>query len=255
MTLSELLNDLTARFLEVEKNHYAQIANLKAQMNAVNSNYEIMKKKHSVIIQNIILVLAPIAFMYIFPYIAAKNQAFFQELFSKHLAMRFAVIATCVSPIAAPILNYIRSKIKHKKQIRKAEKWWEQTGKNKIVELNNTINSIKEQAYNLLNANPLYECLKNTDFCNSSDCYEMYLIAKSYQYNSIEEVLSFFYKEKINEFEREETERRHQEILDALNEANEESVRLREELAAQGRRADFDRTILEMQLSEIRHRR
>lgn len=257
MTISELLNDLTARFLEVEKNHYPKIKSLKGQINSINSNYEIMKEKHGVIIQNIVLILIPIVFICIFPDILKNNQEFFEEIRNNFISFTLALILAViifVFPIIAPILNFFRSRLKYKRQLKKADEWWEQTGKKQIVELNNSINNINGQAYDFLNINPLYERLKNTEFCNSEDCYEMYLIAKSYQYNSFEEVLSFFYQEKIKEYEREEADRKHREILEAIEEATEESVRLRKEMESQGRRADFDRSILELQLSEIRHR-
>lgn len=213
-----------------------------------------MKEKHGIIIQNIILILTPVVFMSIFPKISEKNPALFQGIRDNFIAAVFIGVPIMIFPIAAPILNFIRSQIKYKKQIKKADEWWEQTGRKQIVELNSSIGNIRNNVCSLLSVNSLYKQLESTDFCNSRDCYQMYLISVSYQFDSFEDVLSFFYKEKIKEMEREETEQRHQEILDALEEANAESVRLREELESQGRRADFDRSILEMQLWEIKHK-
>jgi len=252
-----MLSDMTARFLEVEKNHYTQINNLNAQMQAVNSNYEIMKEKPHLLLQNTIISILTIplflAVCYII-YILSPN--FFVDLSAKISNMPIVLtVITFLLPILVVIINVIRAKIKYSNKKNKADYWWEHMGKSKIVELNNSINCVKSEAYNYLNKNPLYGNLRDFGWDNSNDCYELYKIAAFNQLDSLVDAIAIYNERLEIEYQREEARQRHQEILDALEEANRESVLLREELEEQGRRADFDRGILEMQLNEIRYRR
>lgn len=214
-----------------------------------------MKEKHGVALQNIFMIILPVLFFIIWDSIPGEKTSQFAEAVGKNFMLIIGWFMILLL-VAGPILNFIRSNIKYKKQVKKADEWWENTGRHKIVELNHSIHSISAQADKLLNANPLYQQIKSIDTgsCNSKDCYMMYQIANSYRLNSFEDVISIYCEKKIREYEREEAEYRHQQILDALEEANAESVRLREEIEAQGRRADFDRSILELQLFEIKNR-
>lgn len=249
MTVSELFGDMTNRFLEAEKNYYSKVRSCKAQVQSVNNNYMVMKTKRGVIGQNILLIFIFFVAMYALscavPHISESTLKIFAGV----------LVFVCFSlMIIAPIFNYIRSRVKHKKQIKAADIWWEQVGRKQIVELNDSINSLLADANNLLAANPLNECLKGSSLYNSQDCYKMYLLSSSYPSFSVDEVIKSYYQKLIMEMEREEERERHQELMDAVSSLNEEISEHNREMEALGRQAAFDRGIIEMQLHDIKYK-
>lgn len=252
MSLTDLLSDMTARFLETEKKQYAQINALQAQIRTVNSNYEIMKEKPHMAVQNIIVYVVSMAGFLLIFYILSQFDSFltfFRGLDIPNLTYIMTAI-TIIVPVIAIILNVIRLKKKHKAQIAKANEWWEQTGRQQVVKLNNSINALSAEAYKYLNINPLYENLRRAECDNSRDCYAIYKIAVRYKTETLSEAFDIYIEMLEEESRREREEYRQQQILEAI----EENTRLQEELVSQGRRAEFDRSIIELQLHEIKHR-
>lgn len=248
MNLAEMLNDMTARYYKVEKNHYSQIGNLKAEIETVNNNYEIMKIKPHLAVQNILIgFLSTILYMLICYFVFKISPTFFSNLYKRFPQVNLVCTAIAfILPVVAVTLNLLRARRKYSKQLIKADSWWEQTGKTRVVELNNSINSIKNEAENILNLNPIHKHLKEAGWNNSEDCYGIYKITVLNKSNSLHDVFILYDEKLERDFEKEEEKKRHVEILEELEKVSEESVRLREELEYQGRCANFDRSIIEM---------
>lgn len=247
-----MIADMAMRFNITEKNQYAQIRDLRSQIQTVNNNYEVLKSKPKIFIQNILLFIVAIVAMMSIPSIFYKIVASDQEPNSLlPLEIRILAALIVLLPIILIILNVIRGKIKHKKRIRKANEWWEQVGRSKVVELNSSIEAIQADAYEYLSENQLYESFAARGWDNSKDCVRVYNVTVRHNLSSIQQAFAVYEEVLVREYEREQDRYQQQQILEAIEENN----RYQAELTEQGRRAEFDRSILELQLHEIKHRR
>lgn len=255
MDLKDLIGDMAMRFINTEKKQYAQIRNLQLQIQAVNSNYEVLKAKPHIFIQNIFLYFLGIGIFMLLFYLVFNVTPSLKESCSAWLdeersRIYIFVALTFIFPIILLILNVIRAKNKHKKRQRKADEWWEQVGRSKVIEINQSIEAIKSEAYDYLSANQLYEWFAARGWDNSEDCGRVYDVTVRYNLSSIQQAFAVYEEVLEQEYQREEDRQQKQQILDAIEENNQYQA----ELAAQGRRAEVDRSIIELQLSEIRHR-
>lgn len=255
MDLKDLIGDMAMRFINTEKKQYAQIRKLQLQIQAVNSNYEVLKAKPHIFIQNIFLYILGMGIFMLLFYLVFNVTPSFKESYSAWLdedrsRIYIFVALTFIFPIILLILNVIRAKNKQKKRQRKADEWWEQNGKTKVVEINNSIEALKTEAYQYLSMNPLYEQFVSWGWDNSEDCGRVYDVTVRYNLSSIQQAFSVYEEVLEQEYEREQDRYQKQQILDAIEENNQYQA----ELAEQGRRAEMDRSIIELQLSEIKHR-
>lgn len=255
MELRDLVADMAMRFINVEKNQYVQIRNLKQQIQDINNNYEILKAKPHIFVQNIFLYFLSMgAFMLLF-YIARKIYPQVQEAMNAYgrenpSIVYVMTVVTLLFPIIVLILNVIRGKRKQKKRIRQADEWWEQVGRAKVVEINKAIDALRAEAYNYLSANELYDLFVARGWANSKDCDGVYDVTVRYNLTSIQQAFSVYQEVLTQRYEHEQDRYRQQQILEAIEENNQYQA----ELAEQGRRAEFDRSVIELQLFEMKNR-
>lgn len=236
MSLLDLLGDLLSRFYKVDKENAAQINTLKAQIHAVNNYYENLKgKKPNLVIQGIILwFVCPIfaVIIYLILHSFFKNNPLFDEI-SSAIAPMFVIVTVIII-----IINCIRGSAKYSSKKKRADEWWDKVGKNQVVSINNSINSIQSESTALLTANPLYWQIP--DFWrNVNDVCGLYEIVLQRRAVSLEEAISVYYGVKDAQYQ-------HEEIIDAIREAKEanerayeETAQLREELEEKRREDDL----------------
>lgn len=252
MELIDLIEDLYVRFANSEKGQYAQIKKLHADIQSVKNNYNVLRtKRYTVGAQNTVIMIVGVLLMVLMTLFFASNNAIEEQIGNNGVKLiSLIVLSIPIVAIIAAIVNTIRAKSKNAELKRKADEWWEQIGIKQIAQLNTSIESLKIEVSEYLNANPLYPYFQGIGWDNTRDCDRIHDIVARYNPNSIVDAFSIYNDILDREFEREQDRYRQQQILDAINENNQYQA----ELAAQGRRADFDRSIIELQLFEMKNR-
>ena len=246
MELIDLVEDLYVRFANTEKGQYMQIKQLQADIQAVKDNYNVLRtKRYTVGAQNTVIIIVGVVLMMLL--LATVGNAITKWINNDSIKL-FIFLFTV--PVIAAVFNTIRGKSKNTELKRRADEWWEQVGKNQIVQMNSSIEALKTEASEYLNANPLYPYFQRIGWANTKNCGRIHDIIVSYKPNTIVDAFSIYNEILDREFEREEQKYQQQKILDAIEKNNQYQA----ELAEQGRRAEFDRSIIELQLFEMKNR-
>ncbi|MBD5080772.1 MAG: hypothetical protein HDT44_03290 [Ruminococcaceae bacterium] len=247
--LIELVEDLYVRFAKTEEGQYVQIRQLQADIQAVQNNYNMMRtRRYAVGTQNLIIMIVGVLFMFLVTWLTRGILEPLFNILSNNSIM--VLIYLFALPTILSILNTIRGRKKTIELRQKAEEWREQVGDKQIAQLNSSIAALRAEVSQYLNANSLYPYFQKIGWANTDDCGRIHDIIVKYKLNSIMDAFSIYNDILDREYEREQDRYRQQQILEAIEENNQYQA----ELAEQGRRAEFDRSVIELQLFEMKNR-
>lgn len=246
MELTDVVEDLYVRFANTEKGQYAYIKQLQADIQAVKDNYNVLRtKRYTVGAQNAVIIIVGVLLMMLL--LATIGNAIIKWIDNDGIKLFIYLFSI---PTILSIINTIRGSAKTKELRRQAEEWREQVGEKQLAQLNSSIEALRAEASEYLNANSLYPYFQKIGWANTKDCGRIHDIIVKYKLNSIVDAFSIYNDILDREFEREQDIYYQQQILGAIEKNNQYQA----ELAAQGRQAEFDRTIIEQQLFEMKNR-
>lgn len=225
MNLVEEMKDLCYRLRILEKEYEPKIDELENKLQGVNDHYNKLKgKKPNLWLQGMVItVFTPFAVF--FAAIAIMKEPNTDSVIPLVIISAFA----CVILL---ILNFIRAKTSYAARKKRAEDWWECTGKPAVLTLNKRIDEIAREGGEFLGQNSLVNEIPKY-YLTIEHCFAIYEILLQRRAISLEEAFSVYssdlsaahqrWMDKYEENKRwEEFSERQAELQRTLEQTNQE---------------------------------
>lgn len=209
MNLLDTLKDLCFRLYKIETEYQPKIDALVNEINALNANYNKMKgKEPNLWLQGTVIVTIAFSILFVAGLLLF---ALSPDTASPAGFLIFCVIL-CVALL---IFNAIRAKSAYAVRKKRAENWWESTGKPDALILKRNMDDITEEGRDFLRQNPLVDQIPEC-YLTEEHCLGIHKILLQRRAVSLEEAISVYddvrHAEHERWMEKHENDRRWEEF-------------------------------------------
>ena len=198
VTLEEQLLDLVARLHVAENDLCPQLDDAEIKLEKVNKRYKRLKGREPNLWFQSFIVALSVSLIF----------ALIMQNTLRGKPSKIIVAALCVSAVVGVILNILRAKAVYSIRRKRADAWWNDTGKEAALTINNAIANMRQSMYEYVAENPLLAQIPE-HWWSEYDCKALYSLVLQHRASSLAEAIALYESILENARRREQEIERH----------------------------------------------